>query len=126
LDRVPGRVLTGNFFVAPAHSAVFEEFELVSLSSLGEIVKSLKPTNCPLDIIPARVLRLVFNIVGPGLMVFINSCLCLGTVPAAFKHAVVRPLLKKPNLDPTALSNFRPVSHLPFLSKVLKMLFLYS
>ena len=33
---------------------------------------------------------------------------------------MVRPLLKKPNLDPTVLSNFRPVSHLPFLSKVLE------
>ena len=33
---------------------------------------------------------------------------------------MVRPLLKKPHLDPTVLSNFRPVSHLPFLSKVLE------
>ena len=57
---------------------------------------------------------------GPSLLVFINSCLRLGTVPAAFKHAVVRPLLKKPNLDPSVLSNFRPVSNLPFLSKVLE------
>ena len=106
--------------VAPAHSAVFDQFELVSLSSLCDVVKSLKPTNCPLDIVPAKVLKMVFNTVGLSLLVFINSCLRLGAVPAAFKHAVVRPLLKKPNLDPSVLSNFRPVSNLPFLSKVLE------
>ncbi len=33
---------------------------------------------------------------------------------------MVRPLLKKPGLDPFVLANFRPVSHLPFLSKVLE------
>ena len=94
--------------------------ELVSLFSLGDIVKSLKSTNCPLDTVPAKVLKMVFNTVGPSLLVFINSCLTLGTVPDAFKHAVVRPLLKKPNLDPSVLSNFRPISNLPFLSKVLE------
>ena len=33
---------------------------------------------------------------------------------------MVQPLLKKPNLDPSILSNFRPISKLPFLSKVLE------
>ncbi len=33
---------------------------------------------------------------------------------------MVRPLLKKPHLDPAVLSNFGPVSHFPFLSKVLE------
>lgn len=102
-----------DLLVTPVHSAVFEQFELVSLSSLGDIVKSLKPTNCPLDTVPAKVLKMVFDTVGPSLMVFINTCLRLGAVP-------VRPLLKKPNLDPSVFSNFMPVSHLPFLSKVLE------
>lgn len=56
----------------------------------------------------------------PFAVFFLNTCLSSGSVPAAFKHAVVRPLLKKPHLDPSVLSNFRHVSHLPFLSKVLE------
>lgn len=99
---------------------MFNQFDMVSLSFLSNIVKSLKPTNCPVDIVPRKVLKMVFNTVGPSLLFLINSCLGLGTVPASFKHAVVRPLLKKPNLDPSVMSNFRPVSHLPFLSKVLE------
>ena len=54
------------------------------------------------------------------MLVFINTCLSSGSVPAAFKHAVVRPLLKKTHLDSSVLSNFRPVYQLPCLSKVLE------
>ena len=53
-------------------------------------------------------------------MSLINTCHLSGSVPAAFKHAVVQPLLKKDNLDPSVLSNFRPISKLPFLSKILE------
>jgi len=37
-----------------------------------------------------------------------------------FKQAVVRPLLKKNGLDDSALKNFRPVSNLSFISKLLE------
>lgn len=67
---------------------------------------------------------MLFNSVGSGLVVLINTYLSLGTVPAAFKHAVVRPLLKKPSLDSLVLSNFRPIC--PFSLKFYKHLFLYS
>uniref|UniRef100_A0A8C1RWE5 Reverse transcriptase domain-containing protein n=1 Tax=Cyprinus carpio TaxID=7962 RepID=A0A8C1RWE5_CYPCA len=33
---------------------------------------------------------------------------------------MIRPLLKKPTLDPDVLANYRPISNLPFLSKVLE------
>ena len=55
--------------VVPTHSAVFDQFELVSLSCLCDVVKSLKPTNCRLDIVPAKVLKMFFNTVGPSLLV---------------------------------------------------------
>ena len=42
------------------------------------------------------------------------------SVPSTFKKAVVRPLLKKPSLDKEVLKNYRPVSNLPFISKVVE------
>jgi Reverse transcriptase (RNA-dependent DNA polymerase) len=45
-------------------------------------------------------------------------------VPQSFKHALVKPLLKKSNLDAECLKNYRPVSNLPFLSKVLERIVL--
>ena len=44
--------------------------------------------------------------------------------PAIFKKAVVKPLLKKSSLDPNELKNYRPVSNLPFLSKILEKIVL--
>ena len=50
----------------------------------------------------------------------INSSLKAGHVPSALKTAVIRPLLKKPTLDPDILDNYRPISNLPFLATVLE------
>ncbi len=41
-------------------------------------------------------------------------------MPSSLKHAVVEPLLKKPGLDPSVLQNFRPISKLPFIAKILE------
>lgn len=54
------------------------------------------------------------------LLNIINSSLSLGYVPKAFKLAMIKQLVKKPQLDPTELVNYRPISNLPFLSKILK------
>uniref|UniRef100_A0A669B8C0 Reverse transcriptase domain-containing protein n=1 Tax=Oreochromis niloticus TaxID=8128 RepID=A0A669B8C0_ORENI len=41
-----------------------------------------------------------------------------GVFPECFKSAVVVPILKKPGLDVDMVANYRPISHLSFLSKV--------
>ena len=50
----------------------------------------------------------------------INATLTSSHVPADFKHAIVKPLLKKPTLDKDILNNYRPVSNLPFISKLVE------
>ncbi|XP_005749552.1 RNA-directed DNA polymerase from mobile element jockey-like, partial [Pundamilia nyererei] len=106
--------------VSPSCQSAFNQFELISLSQLHETVCKVKSTNCSTDAIPSRLLKQVLDSVGPVLLVLINACLSSGCFPTLFKHAVVQPLLKKPNLDPSILSNYRPISNLPFLSKVLE------
>uniref|UniRef100_H9G769 TASOR pseudo-PARP domain-containing protein n=1 Tax=Anolis carolinensis TaxID=28377 RepID=H9G769_ANOCA len=46
-------------------------------------------------------------------------------IPMGLKRAVMKPLLKKPSLDPTHLHNFWRVSNLPFLDKVLERMLVY-
>ena len=41
-------------------------------------------------------------------------------MPAVMKDTVVTPLLKKGHLDPEILSNYRPISNLSFISKLLE------
>ena len=42
------------------------------------------------------------------------------TVPARLKHAVVTPLLKRSGLATDNYSNYRPISNVPFASKLLE------
>ena len=56
----------------------------------------------------------------PSITSLFNASLQQGNFPVAFRHAVIRPLLKKSNLSPANLKNYRPVSNLVFLSKVLE------
>jgi len=49
-----------------------------------------------------------------------NLSLQSGVVPPSFKTAKVSPLIKKPTHDPEMLNNYRPISNLSFLSKVLE------
>ena len=48
----------------------------------------------------------------------INLSLSTGIFPDEFKTTTVVPLLKKSNLNKDDLSNYRPISHLSFLSKL--------
>ena len=96
--------------------AVFDSFGRVTLHFVLDIVGRLKPSGSPGDKVPPRLLKEVFQTVGPSCTAVINSSLTSGVVPVNFKHAVVQ----IPGLDSTALANSRPISNLPFLSKTLK------
>ena len=80
----------------------------------------LPPKSCQLDPIPTKLLMdcpLIFASIFSSL---INMSLEQAHVPASLKVAHITPLLKKPSLDRNCLQNYRPVSNLPFLFKVLE------
>jgi len=60
------------------------------------------------------------GLLSPFISLLINKSLTAGCFPAAFREALVRPLLKKVGLDAGDQKSFRPVSNLPFLSKILE------
>ena len=56
----------------------------------------------------------------PYLTYLFNRSLSQGRFPEIFRLAEVTPILKKSTLDPSVLSSYRPISNLPFISKVLE------
>lgn len=104
----------------PPCSSVCHEFDPISISHLQEIITHLRPTICSLDIIPPRSLIHLFDTLGPSLLTIVNKSLSLGIFPADLKNALVLPSIKKPDLDPAVLNNYRPISNLPFISKILE------
>ena len=59
---------------------------------------------------PNKFLRTLYVVSGKIFLIF----------PSSFKQAIVHPLLKKPSLPDDDLNNFRPISNLNFISKILE------
>ena len=70
--------------------------------------------------LPSSVLSQCIVALAPLITNIINMSITQSDIPELLKEAVARPLLKKHLLDVDVLSNYRPVSILPQLSKVLE------
>ena len=57
----------------------------------------------------------------PAITNIVNLSLSSSTIPQQFKDAVVTPILKKASLNPEILKNYRPVSKLPYISKIVNV-----
>ena len=75
---------------------------------------------CNLDPIPTTLLKSCIDSLIVPITNIVNKSLKEGVFPSAFKTAHVIPLLKKPSSDKNDLKNYRPVSNLSFISKVVE------
>ncbi|XP_071803691.1 uncharacterized protein [Asterias amurensis] len=89
---------------------------------LLKIIKDSPSKSCSLDTIPTDILKQSVEAHLPILLSLVNTSSITGTFPTNLKKAVITPILKKPNLDKEHLSNYRPVSNLPFIGKLLERL----
>ena len=60
------------------------------------------------------------GLLSPFISLLFRKSLSTGFFPTEFKEAIVRRLLKKSGLDSSQKKNYRPVSNLSFLSKLLE------
>ena len=89
-----------------------------------ELIRELtlkSPTkSCMLDPIPTSITKQCLDDLVLFITFIVNASLSTGIVPPQFKQAIVTPFLKKPGLDTNDMKNFRPVSNLSFISKILE------
>ena len=123
LDALPCRTdphcVDGSF-----EGQCLSDFEMVGEEEVLKIMKNLAPKHCELDPIPTPLLCECIEELLPTITKVMNDSLLSGNVPTIFKTALVKPLLKKISLDQNDLKNYRPVSNLPFMSKVLEKIVL--
>ncbi|KAK3514301.1 hypothetical protein QTP70_012909 [Hemibagrus guttatus] len=84
------------------------QLSTVASEEVLQITRSCNPTTCPLDPIPSAMLQTISPDLLPFITTVINGSLTYGHVPTVFKKARVIPILKKPALDPSDISNYRP------------------
>jgi hypothetical protein len=104
----------------PMTSRSFTKFAPVTSADVLSLITRCPTKSSPLDHIPTFLLKKVAEILVTPITKLVNLSLSLGVFPDDMKLAVVTPLLKKPNLNPDVLNNYRPVSNLSFLSKIIE------
>jgi len=97
----------------------------LNLNNLNEAeveqrILSLKNKGAGIDKINAKLLKMSYKAILPQLTHFFNICVNKGIFPKKLKIGVVKPVYKKG--DAHDFSNYRPISILPVLSKILELI----
>ena len=109
----------------PAHGGdLWSSIEPVSPTEVMKLITSMPAKTSPLDYLPTNLLKSSADLFGQIIATLANKSFSEGSFPESFKSAQVKPLLKKTGLDPDNLSNYRPISNLNTISKIIERLFL--
>ena len=111
---------------AQACSAELTEFERMTEGQVKSLINSCRQKTCILDPLPASIMKDCMDVLLPVLTKMINISIETANVPEQLKEAMIRPKLKKESLDHKVYSNFRPISILKFISKMIEKAILYQ
>lgn len=100
------------------------DLDSVTPSEVLKILSRLPNKTSPLDYVHTSVLKSCSDVFAPLISHLANLSFSEGRFPESFKMAQVTPLLKKVGLDESDPANYRPISNLNTIGKVLERLFL--
>ena len=96
------------------------EFDLLSEEDITKYTMRAPGKSCLLDPIPKWFVKQHVEMFAPIITCIVNKLLSRGVFPESLKHAIVSPFIKKPSLNPEILKNYRPVSNITYLSKIIE------
>ena len=94
-------------------------FEPTSVDELRAIIKGSTVKTAYNDVLPSKVFINVLDDLLPYICDLINLSFRSGSMEGV-KESMIFPLLKKMGLDPEVLKNYRPVSDIVFISKLIE------
>ena len=97
----------------------FKEFEIIDENTVLKPIKKSATKSCELGPVPTNLLKQHFEVLVPSVHCIITTSLSLRCFTYNLKEALLRPLLKKLNLD-LIFKNCHPVSNLTYLSKLVE------
>ena len=87
---------------------------------IRNIIKLSPAKSCEPDPLPTLLLKKCIAELVPTITGIVNMSLRDSLMPKSLNTALIRPRLKKTGLDSDILKNYRPVSNLTFISKVIE------
>ena len=100
--------------------SLFDVFESVDVGLVTSILMTSPAKQCSLDPLPTWLMKDCVSVLAPCVTSVINAFLGTGYFPLAWRKAIVSLLSMKSGLDESTPGNYRPVSNVIFLSKVLE------
>ena len=94
-------------------------FHTLTESEVHTVIMRMKIKHCELDTIPTSILKQILETCLPAIKQIVNMSLTNGEFCENWKVAVVKPLLQKPGLNVIS-KNYRPISNLPFIFKLVE------
>ena len=107
------------YIVPPRDTPVLKSFTKIAEHDLLKLIREMPTKTCESDIIPTRLLKEVLPTIIPSLTKIANLSTSKGVFSETQKSATVKPLIKSQSKG-TDHQNYRPVSNLTFLSKVVE------
>ena len=101
-------------------TCTFDSFSLCSQELVQKVIGGAASKSCELDPAPTFLIKEFLEILLPFLTRLCNASLQEGRLPSSQTTAIVTLALKKPSLDPSDMKNYRPISNLSFMSKVVE------
>ena len=89
-------------------------------AEICNIIKLSPVKSCELHPLPTWLLKECKTELVLLIIDIVNMSLRESMIPKSLKTARIRPLLKKTGLDSDILKNYRPVSNLTFISKLIE------
>jgi len=97
-------------------------FQPVAVNEVRKLLTSIPCKTSPLDVLPCSLLKDCADVFAPVITRLVNMSLQARTFPARFKSAQMLPRLKKAGLDRSSPVNYRSISNLSTVSKILERL----
>ena len=94
-------------------------FQQLSVEEVCKLINSAEAKSCELDPIPSKLLKTNSKEIAPVITEILNLLLKTGDFCKELKQALLHPLLKKCGLE-LAFPNYRPVSNLAYLGKIIE------
>jgi hypothetical protein len=88
--------------------------------TIRKMIMTSSSASCDSDPIPTVILKKLLTELLPYIVKMCNTSLHEGLLPRSQKRAIVKPIIKKNNLDPSDVKNYRPISNLTFISKLIE------